>query len=500
MQINTPILLSTGFDALNSFDRINVGSTLLQSAVVLGFAATLEGVSRHFGRPAMREISIVWRLFALAAVLNILSSWSGAVWNERTLSRTFTTLFVACLAACIPYVRNAARALEMAEAPLPGARREAGLWWLGALSLHALGVFGSALLWPDARVITVTWSRVIHLVVLSISPVVVWHAWRSARVNRAALQLLAVGLSALAVRQVIRVLLGLRVGLPDLPFGMVIGFVTFDVLAVTVAGVCCLLATTAEEVTLINEQALLLSRARDRVAASERMESLGRMAAALAHDMNNVLQVVSMSVEQLRDDTPAPLSAELLRDVESATQHGQSLTSQLLLFARAGTKQSVRFDAAERLHALSAMLRSLAGPGLETSVTGDPGTACLVMDPAQFEQIVVNLVANARDAVQAGGRISVTLDLVTITLGSARGATLDPGEYVRLVVADTGTGIPAEVRDHIFEPFFTTKSAGRGTGLGLATVHGITRQASGDIVLESKVGHGTTFEVLLPAA
>ncbi len=494
------LLVSTGLDALNSFDRINVASTLLQSAVILGFAATLEGVTRHFDRPAMREIAIVWRLFALAAVLNILSSWSGAVWNDRMLSRAFTTLLVACLAACIPYVRNAARALALAEAPLPSARREAGLWWLGAISLHALGVFGSALLWPDARVITVTLSRVIHLVVLSISPIVVWHAWRSARVNRAALQLLAVGLTALAVRQGIRVLLGLRVGLPDLPFATEIGIVTFDVLAVTIAGVFSLLMTTAEEVTLVNEQALELSRSRDRVAASERMESLGRMAAALAHDMNNVFQVVTMSVEQLRDDALAPLAAETLREVESATQHGQSLTSQLLLFARARTTQSVRFDAAERLRAISAMLRSLAGPGLETSVTSDPGTVCLVMDPAQFEQIVVNLVANARDAVQAGGRISVTLDRVSITPGSARGATLDPGEYVRLVVSDTGAGIPAEVRDHIFEPFFTTKIAGRGTGLGLATVHGITRQASGDIVLESKVGHGTTFEVLLPAA
>ncbi len=500
MAIATQLLLVSGFDALRSFDRINLGSTLLQCAVVLGFAAAQEGVSRHFGRAAMRAMAIFWRLFALSAVLNIFSSWSGAVWNNRELSRAFTTCLVALLAAAIPYARNAFAALADPERPEQPAAAAALRWAFGALLVHAVGVFGSAALFPDTRVIPVTISRALQLLVLAVPAVLAWRAWRASPRHPAALHLLTIGFAALALRQALAVVLGLRVGMPDLPFAAVLLFVTIDVLAILATGVCTLLASTAEELALVNAQSLELTRARERVLVAERMESLGRMAAGVAHDMNNVLQVLSLSWDGLRSSASRKDDPQLTEEVDSAMSHGRSLVSQLLTFARARPTQAVHFDPSERLRALAAMLRVMAGPAIELTVSGSSGSASLCMDPAQFEQIVINLVANARDAVQAGGRIALSLDLVSITLGTSPATNLKPGEYVRLLVQDTGTGIPDDIRERIFEPFFTTKPSGRGTGLGLATVHGIARQAAGDVRLQSTPDSGTSFEVFLPAA
>ena len=494
----------SGFDSLPSFDQINLGSTLLQSAVIIGFAAAQHGVARHFDRPAMRAIAGYWRLLALAAFLNIFSSWSGAVWNDRTLSRLITTSLVAVMAAGIPLVQRAISALLQPAAMRLPVAPQAIRWAVAVLLFHAIGVFGSAALFPDWRVITVSWSRVTQLLVLAIPALMAWRAWRGAREHRAALQLFSIGLTALAARQLFAVMVGLRVGMPDLPLWGVLVIVTCDLLFVSTAGVFALLASTAEEVVLIERQAAELTRAQQRLAQGERMESLGRMAAAVAHDMNNVLQVLGLTLESRQERSPRDPRGELYgesnREVGAALQHGRSLTAQLLTFARARPIAPVRFDPVVRLQSLDALLRVMAGASVELQLSTPPTGASLLMDPSQFEQIVINLVANARDASNVGGRISVSLDLVSLPqLGRAR-RSLAPGEYIRLVVTDTGMGIPAEIQDSIFEPFFTTKSVGQGTGLGLATVHGIAMQVAGDVVLQSTVGRGTTFEVYLPAA
>jgi signal transduction histidine kinase len=494
----------SGLDALTSFDRINLGSTLLQCAVVLGFAAAQEGVARHFRRSAMRSMAMVWRLFALAAVLNIVSSWSGAVWNDRTMSRVFTTCVVALLAAAIPHARTAFQALAAPDEERASVRRESFQWALTAMTVHAIGVFGAAVALPDLRIVTVTISRSLHLVVLTIPALLAWRIWRGSTRHPRALQLLTIGFAALSLRQAMAVALGFRVGMPDLPFSTVLLFVTLDVLAILTTGVCTLLASTAEEVSLLNAQSRELATARERVLAGERMESLGRMAAGIAHDMNNVLQVLSLSWEVQRQEMPVhaitPADHQLNEEVDSAMMHGRALVSQLMSFARTRPSEISQFDPAERMRALSAMLRRMAGPSIALTVEGTCGQASLRMDPAQFEQIVINLVANARDAVSAGGRITLALDVVSLTLATSPASTLKPGNYVRLRVQDTGTGIPEEIREHIFEPFFTTKETGRGTGLGLATVHGIAQQAAGDVRLESSPDLGTSFEVFLPAA
>ncbi|QJR35479.1 sensor histidine kinase [Gemmatimonas groenlandica] len=494
----------SGFDSLPSFDQINLGSTLLQSAVIIGFAAAQHGVARHFDRPAMRAIAGYWGLLALAAFLNIFSSWSGAVWNDRTLSRLITTSLVAVMAAGIPFVQRAIASLLQPGVALPSVIPQATRWGAAVLLFHAAGVFGSAALFPDWRVVTVSWSRVTQLLVLSIPAVLSWRAWQRARQHRTALQLMSVGLTALAVRQFFAVLVGLRVGMPDLPLSGVIVIVTLDLLCLSAAGVFALLASTAEEVVLVERQASELAHAQRRIAQGERMESLGRMAAAVAHDMNNVLQVLGLSLESLRERLPRDAGGEVRgdahREVGAAMQHGRSLMAQLLTFARARPTAPERFDPVSRLHSLDALLRVMTGASIELQLSASATGVSLLMDPAQFEQIVINLVANARDAIDAGGRIAVSLDLVSLPQAGRPRGSLAPGDYVRLVVADTGTGIPAAIRDSIFEPFFTTKSLGQGTGLGLATVHGIAKQVAGDVVLESTVGSGTTFEVYLPAA
>jgi two-component system cell cycle sensor histidine kinase/response regulator CckA len=174
--------------------------------------------------------------------------------------------------------------------------------------------------------------------------------------------------------------------------------------------------------------------------------------------------------------------------------------AQLLTFARQQLQDPQRFDVSDRLRALAPMLRRVAGPSVECEVTISDGAAIVLMDPAQLEQIAINLVSNARDAVgrRGDGRVTVTLDVLTVGANDPRLGTAAAGDYARLTVADNGHGIAADIRGRIFEPFFTTKENGQGSGLGLAMVHGIVRRAGGNVTVDSAPGCGATFAVYLP--
>jgi len=489
--------LQFSFEALSSFDQINLGSTFLQAVVTLSFAGVQVGVARHFDRPAMRALSKLWQLLAIATIPNILSSLVGAAGNKE-LSRALNTVVIALLAAGVPYVRLATDALASATPPVRDTRRDALAWALAALLLHGVGVFGSTELFPEARVVTVTVSRLIKLAVIAIPAQIAWNAYTHADQHKRAIRLLAFGFSALAIRQAISVTLGLRVGMPDLPFGAVVLAITIEVLAIMCFGVMSLLTNSAEELAVVQRQSATLVAAQARIASGERMESLGRLAAGVAHDFNNVLQVIKLTTGSLRysgtrrDDAPA------LDEINDATKHGAALVAQLLTFARQQPQDPQRFDALDRLRALAPMLYRVAGPSVESEVTVADGVAVMVMDPAQFEQIAINLVSNARDAVGPDGRITVTLDVVTAAPNDPRTGTTDAGDYARLTVADNGHGIPAEIRGRIFEPFFTTKEHGEGSGLGLAMVHGIVRGAGGNVTVDSAPSGGATFAVYLP--
>jgi two-component system, cell cycle sensor histidine kinase and response regulator CckA len=146
------------------------------------------------------------------------------------------------------------------------------------------------------------------------------------------------------------------------------------------------------------------------------------------------------------------------------------------------------------------MLRRLIGGDVELTTSMDPDVAPILIDPSQLEQVLLNLVVNARDAMPNGGTVRVVLANTRIDAAWSGQAVLAPGDYVELSVADTGSGMTDEVKSHVFEPFFTTKQEERGTGLGLATVYGVVEKAGGTIEIDSEVGRGTTFRILLPAA
>ncbi len=236
---------------------------------------------------------------------------------------------------------------------------------------------------------------------------------------------------------------------------------------------------------------------------AQKMEAIGRLAGGVAHDFNNILAVLLMQAELLLQppDLPARVR-EGLEQMRTATERAANLTRQLLLFSRKQMMQPRDLDLNQVVNGMARMLRRVIGEDLifELQTASEP--LPLRADPGMIEQVLLNLVVNARDAMPRGGRLRVRTG--SSELDGATAAALHPearpGRLVWLRVEDTGCGIPPEIMPHIFEPFFTTKEAGKGTGLGLATVYSVVRQHQGWVTVESQVGRGTTFQVFLPAA
>ncbi len=230
----------------------------------------------------------------------------------------------------------------------------------------------------------------------------------------------------------------------------------------------------------------------------QRLDSIGRFAGAIAHDFNNLLAII-MGHSEIISTTHDPELADSANSILCAAERAAALTKQLLAFAH---KQSVQPDALnpqEVINRLITMLRPITGPGIAIETHFPSDSRAVWMDPAQLEQVLVNLVVNARDAIGAQGKIVISTENVCITSDDFREG-LRPGDYVLISVADNGAGIPAAIRDKIFEPFFTTKPRGKGTGLGLATVYGIVTHSQGTIRCVSEPGKGTTMKVFLPAS
>ena len=232
---------------------------------------------------------------------------------------------------------------------------------------------------------------------------------------------------------------------------------------------------------------------------SQKMEAVGRLAGGIAHDFNNLLTVISgrseLLLHRLRPDDPVRKDVELIKRVG---ERAATLTRQLLAFSRKQVLQT-RVLALDTVVAdLEPMLQRLIGEDIELVTTIAPGVGRVRADPAQIEQVVLNLVVNARDAMPGGGKLTIGLaDVEVDTAFTSANSSAEAGAYVVLAVSDTGSGIPPEVQPRIFEPFFTTKEPGKGTGLGLAMVYGIVKQHEGTIVVDSEEGRGTTFRVYL---
>jgi two-component system, NtrC family, sensor kinase len=228
---------------------------------------------------------------------------------------------------------------------------------------------------------------------------------------------------------------------------------------------------------------------------AQRLEAIGQLTGGVAHDFNNLLMIVSGSVARLRRDLTGEKHTRLLDMITNATNRGESLTRQLLAFSRRQTLSPSVIDLAQHLPGLKDMLdRSLRGD-ITTEVMVSESCAVKV-DPSELELAMLNLAVNARDAMPSGGALTIAAEPVTLTGGSAQDGLR--GEFVAIRVADTGSGIAADVLARVFEPFFTTKEVGKGTGLGLSQVYGFAKQAGGCVNIASTVGRGTLVTLYLP--
>jgi PAS domain S-box-containing protein len=239
----------------------------------------------------------------------------------------------------------------------------------------------------------------------------------------------------------------------------------------------------------------------ERLRQSQKLEAIGRLAGGVAHDFNNILMSIMGSADLLLMDLkPTDPSHSEVTEIKESVRRGAALTRQLLAFSRRQATVPRLFDLGEIIGGMDTMLRRLIGPEIELDVQKPAKPATVRADPAQIEQVVLNLVVNARDAMPEGGRVTVTIEAVDLDDEAASDVDGKPGRYACLSVTDTGTGIDQSTRARLFEPFFTTKEQGKGTGLGLSIVYGIVKQSGGSIVVSSEPGRGATFRIYLPIA
>ena len=245
-----------------------------------------------------------------------------------------------------------------------------------------------------------------------------------------------------------------------------------------------------------------IKRLEEQFSQAQKMEAVGRLAGGIAHDFNNLLTVISGNSElAFRGLPPGDASRELIVQIQQASERASALTRQLLAFSRKQVLQPQVVSLHSLLDQLLILLRRLIGEDVEIALGPDVAPGLAKVDPGQFEQAIINLAVNARDAMPRGGKLVLETRCAVLD-GDDAGLPADiaPGPYVLVSVSDTGHGMDQKMQERIFEPFYTTKPAGKGTGLGLAMVYGFVKQSDGHIDLKSEPGAGTTFRIYLPQA
>lgn len=241
-----------------------------------------------------------------------------------------------------------------------------------------------------------------------------------------------------------------------------------------------------------------LKEREEQIRQSQKMEAVGQLAGGVAHDFNNILALMLLSCDLLKqhigENDPGFHELEQIR---LAGERASALTKQLLAFSRKQVLEPKTIALDHLIRKMEGMLRRMVEKNVSIVTELGCGNSCVHIDPTQMDQVLMNLAVNARDAMTDGGMMTVTTERIDVT-DAAPVANLANGPYLMLAVADTGVGMDAETQRRIFEPFFTTKSVNQGTGLGLATVYGIVQQSRGAIVVRSASGQGTTFSIYLP--
>ncbi len=243
-----------------------------------------------------------------------------------------------------------------------------------------------------------------------------------------------------------------------------------------------------------------LRRAEVQLRTTLKMEAVGRLAGGIAHDVNNLMTVVTgyaeLLLEELQDH---PRLHQMTTEVKRAADRGTTIARQLLAFSRKQMLSPTVVSLSETILSMERTLAGIVGDDVELVCAPSSEPCRVYVDAAQIEQVLVNLATNAREAMPGGGRLSVSVSQVELnTAGAVRGPEMPQGPYVALRISDTGVGMDLETQAKIFEPFFTTKPRGQGLGLGLATVYGTVKQSGGFIYCDSAVGMGTAFTVYLP--
>jgi len=388
------------------------------------------------------------------------------------------------------------------------------LWWLRdwlGTMLAASLIFA----WAKGRSAAWTWPRITEAIVLAVTIFLsaqvafgLWGIFADRNVPVAFLFFPIIGWSGLrfgprGAATTVAVIAGFALAIAGLGVGP---FATFPVeftqsllfcfLALGSVSGQVLAAIMAERDDALERRLLLEEQLRH----SQKMEAVGRLAGGIAHDFNNLLTAIIGYTEiVLTSLDPTDERRADAEEIARAAMRAADLTKQMLAFSRRQVLQPKVIDLNTALGKVEPMLRRVMGEDIVLTVTGKALSPYVRVDPGQVEQVVMNLVVNARDAMPQGGRLTVeTTDAVLDAAAVADQPDVKPGPYVMLSVTDSGVGMPPEVSARIFEPYFTTKEVGKGTGLGLSTAYGIVRQSDGHIAVSSELGLGTTFRVYLP--
>ena len=255
----------------------------------------------------------------------------------------------------------------------------------------------------------------------------------------------------------------------------------------------------AELTGAFDEMRHSLQQSREGLLRSASLEAVGRLAGGVAHDFNNLVMIIK-GYSDLLLDSATPEQHGHIEEIKNAGERASALTRQLLAFSRKQVLEPQVLDPNQTVRSMVKMLRILIGEDIELVTKLSDQVGRIQADPGQLEQVVMNLAVNARDAMPGGGKLFVETQPCDLDEQyAASHSEVTPEPFVRIAVTDTGCGMNEETLAHIFEPFFTTKTAGKGTGLGLATVYGIVKQSGGHISVYSEMGRGATFKVYLPA-